>query len=79
MPFRLALAVSAALVLCVAPARGDSVDGSPIRRIDRQPPASVRGSPAILFEDRGGRGPLDGCPLDGADTGPPSCSAGGGF
>ena len=64
-----ALALAVAVTLCAAPALADSIDGSPIARTERQPPASVRGSPSILFEDHGVRGPFGTCGEDGyADT-----------
>jgi hypothetical protein len=64
MSFRTAMALTATIMLVAAPALADSVDGSPFPRTDRYPRASVRGSPSIIFEDRGGVGPLDTCMTD---------------
>jgi hypothetical protein len=52
------LALAALLVVTaasgsVSTALADSVDGKPTDRSERQPPASLRGSPSILFENRG--------------------------
>jgi len=47
---------------------------------DPRPPASVRGSPAILFEDRGaGLEPLESCMTDDGFGGRRSCGARGVF
>jgi hypothetical protein len=79
-PLRMAMALAAIVTLCAAPALADSVDGKPTTRGDRHPRASVRGSPAILFEDRGvGLPPLDTCMTDDGYGRRRSCSAGGGF
>ena len=40
-----ALALAAALMICVAPAFADSIDGKPFERIDRRPRISVDGAP----------------------------------
>jgi hypothetical protein len=77
----------ALLLVASAPALADSIDGQPMPRTDRRPPASVRGSPSILFEDRGlilredsgWAGPLDTCMTDDGYGRTRSCSAGGGF
>ena len=74
--FRTAVALATAVLLCAAPAQADSVDGSPMQRTDRRPPASVRGSSSILFEDRDVLGPRDACMTDDRAS---SCSAGGVF
>jgi hypothetical protein len=58
------LALAAALTFCAAPAFADSIDGKPFERIDSRPRISVDGAPSILFEDRGGLGPLDICATD---------------
>jgi len=72
----LALAV---LTFCAVPAFADSIDGKPFERIDRRPRTSVDGVPSILFEDRGGLGPLDTCASgDGYGGGRP-CGARGAF
>jgi hypothetical protein len=57
MVFHGALALAATLTRCAAPAFGDSIDGNPLGRTDRNPPASVRGSPSIL--PPGGRSTRD--------------------
>jgi hypothetical protein len=74
MSIRIMMAVAAVLAIgLAAPALADSVDGKPTDRADRYPPASLRGSPAILFEDRGAQSrPLDACTTDDGRTG--SCS-----
>jgi len=77
MSLRTALAFVTAVTFCATPALADSIDGWPLPRIDRQPPASVRGSPSILFEDRGWVGPLDTCVTDDGYGRTRSCSAGG--
>jgi hypothetical protein len=61
---KMTLAAVMAVLVCAAPARADSVDGKPTYPTDRHVPASVRGSPSILFEDRGALGPLDACASD---------------
>jgi hypothetical protein len=69
MWFRRMMLLAAALALGAVPALADSVDGKPMLRADRQPPASVRGSPSILFEDHGfGLAPLDTCASDDGAT-----------
>jgi hypothetical protein len=70
MLLRTTLSLATALTLLTAPAFADSIDGNPIGPTDRQPRASVRGSPSILFEDRGVLGPLGTCKSDDgyADT-----------
>ena len=73
-------ALAAVLVVAsVSVALADSVDGSPLDRRDPRPPASVRGSPAILFEDRGVIGPLGSCMNDDTYSPTISCRAGGVF
>ena len=48
---RITLITAMATFICAASARADSVDGKPTHPDDRHVPASVRGSPSILFED----------------------------
>ena len=70
-------ALAAVLVVASASvALADGVDGSPLPRSDPNPPASVRGSPSILFEDRGVIGPLGGCMTDDVYNRTISCGAG---
>jgi len=73
------LTFAAALTLCTAPAFADSIDGKPFERIDRRPRISVDGAPAILFEDRGGLGPLDTCAGDDGYGSARPCGARGAF
>jgi hypothetical protein len=61
---KIALVAAMTVLLCAASAQADSVDGRPTHPADRNVPASVRGSAAILFEDA--RGPLDSCSDDGS-------------
>jgi hypothetical protein len=77
MSFRTALILAAVLTLGAAPAFADSVDGKPLDRIDRKPPASAHGSPSILFEGHGG--PLDGCMSEDDFAGTRWCGARGAF
>jgi len=79
MSTRIMMALAAVLAIgLAAPALADSVDGKPTDRFDRHPPASLRGSPAILFEDRGAQSRLlDACAAD--DGRVASCSGGGVF
>jgi hypothetical protein len=79
MSIRIMMALAAALAVGIATtALADSVDGKPTDRADRHPPASLRGSPAILFEDRGAQAQsLNACATDDGRTG--SCSTGGVF
>jgi hypothetical protein len=79
MSFRTALAFATVLALCAAPVLADSIDGRPMPRTDRQPPESVRGSPSIIFEDRGWVRPFDTCMTDDGYGRTRSCSAGGAF
>jgi hypothetical protein len=81
MPAKVKVALAAVLVVASASvALADSVDGSPLHRSDPPPPASVRGSPAILFEDRAvGREPLESCMTDDGFGSRRSCGAGGVF
>jgi hypothetical protein len=76
---KMKVALAAVLVVASASvALADGVDGSPLQRGDPHPPASVRGSPSILFEDRGaGLGPLESCMTDDGFGGRRSCGAGG--
>ena len=78
---KMKVALAAVLVVASASvALADSVDGSPLHRGDPRPPAGVRGSPAILFEDRGaGLEPLDSCMTDDGFGGRRSSGAGGVF
>jgi hypothetical protein len=73
------LAFAAALILCAAPAFADSIDGKPFEPIDRRPRISVDGAPAILFEDRGGLGPIHSCASDDGYSGARPCGARGAF
>jgi len=73
---KITLAAAMAVLICAASAQADSVDGKPTLGADRHVPASVRGSPSILFEDVGALGPLDSC-MSGDGTG--SCGAAGRF
>jgi hypothetical protein len=59
MRAKITLVAAIAVLAFAAPARADSVDGKPMHPDDRYVPASVRGSPSILFEDVGALGPLD--------------------
>jgi hypothetical protein len=78
MLVKMKAALAAVLVVASASvALADSVDGSPLPRSDPNPPASVRGSPSILFEDRGVIGPLGSCMTDDAYGRTISCGAGG--
>jgi hypothetical protein len=72
MSIRIVMTLAAALAVGAAStARADSVDGKPMQRTDRLPCASLRGSPAILFEGATGPWPLDTCMTDGyGRTGP---------
>jgi hypothetical protein len=74
-----ALALASALILCAAPGFADSIDGKPFERIDRRPRISVDGAPSILFEDRGGLGPLDSCASDDSYGDARLCGARGAF
>ena len=73
---KITLVAAIAVLAFAAPAQADSVDGKPTLGADRHVPASVRGSPSILFEDVGALGPLDSC-MSGDGTG--SCGAAGRF
>jgi hypothetical protein len=72
---KIALAAAMAALVCAASAQADSIDGKPTPGADRHVPASVRGSPSILFEDVGALGPVDSCMSDGGG----SCGAQGRF
>jgi hypothetical protein len=78
---KMKFALAAVLVVASASvALADSVDGSPLHLSDPHPPASVRGSSAILFEDRGaGLEPLESCMTDDDFGGRRSCGARGVF
>ena len=78
MPRVTTLALASALTFCT-PAFADSIDGKPFERIDRRPRISVDGAPSILFEGRGGLGPLDACASDGCFGGAQPCGASGAF
>jgi hypothetical protein len=69
-----ALALTAVLTFCAAPAFADSIDGKPFERIDRRPRTSVDGAASIIFEDRGGLGSVDACA-----SGARQCGAGTAF
>ena len=76
---KITLIAALAVLVCAASARADSVDGKPTHADDRHVPASVRGSPSILFEDVGALGPVDAC-ASGAGYGrTDSCGAEGRF
>jgi hypothetical protein len=75
----LALALAAALTICAAPAFADSIDGKPFERIDRRPRISADGAPSILFEERGGPGPLDICATADGYAAARPCGARGAF
>jgi hypothetical protein len=73
-------AMAAALIFfCAVPAFADGIDGKPFERTDRRPRISVDGAPSILFEDRGGLGPLDTCATGDGPGGAQPCSARGAF
>ena len=74
-----ALALASALILCAAPAFADRIDGKPLERIDGRPRISADGAPAILFEDRGGLGPLNTCASDDSYGDARLCGARGAF
>jgi hypothetical protein len=74
MRAKITVIAAMAILICAAPARADSVDGNPTHPDDRHVPASVRGSPSILFESA--RGPLDACDSDDSAG---SCGAQGKF
>ena len=76
---KITLVAAMAVLVCVGSAQADSVDGNPTHPADRHVPASVRGSPAILFEDVGALGPLDSCMSDDAYGRTGSCGAEGRF
>jgi hypothetical protein len=81
MSTRIMMALATILAVgTAATALADSVDGKPTDGADRHPPASLRGSPAILFEDRGAQfRPLEACATDDAYGGAASCGGGGVF
>ena len=66
---KITLAAAMAVLVCAASAQADSIDGKPTLGADRHVPASVRGSPSILFEDVGALGPVDTCMSDGRSCG----------
>ena len=70
-----ALLLAAGLTFCTAPAFADSIDGKPFERIDRRPRISVDGASSILFEGRGGLGPLGACASDDGAGGTQPCGA----
>jgi hypothetical protein len=73
-------ALAAVLVVASASvALADSVDGSPLSRSGPNPPASVRGSPSVLFEDRGVIGSRGSCMTDDAYARTISCDPEGVF
>jgi len=84
MPAKLKMALAAVLVAAsaglalgsAATALADSVDGKPTDRADRHPPASLRGSPAILFENRGAQSRPHACATDDVTGRSGSCAAG---
>ncbi len=79
MPRLTTLALASALAFCAAPAFADSIDGKPLERTDRRPRISVDGASSILFEERGGLGPLDTCATDDGSGGAQRCGARGAF
>ena len=72
---KITLAAAMAVLVCAASAQADSIDGKPTLGADRHVPASVRGSPSILFEDFGALGPLDSCMNDDGSGRAGSCGA----
>jgi hypothetical protein len=76
---KITLIAALAVFVCAAPARADSVDGNPTHPDDRHVPASVRGSPSILFEEVGALGPVDSCASGGGYGRADSCGAEGRF
>ncbi|HEV3185931.1 MAG TPA: hypothetical protein VGZ49_13685 [Xanthobacteraceae bacterium] len=85
MSVKIIIALAAVLAAgSVSTALADSVDGKPLDRGGRQSPASVRGSPSIIFENRGAV-PLGTCAsVDGYGAedgygGTRLCGAGGAF
>jgi hypothetical protein len=77
MSIKIMLALAAALAVgTAATALADSVDGKPTDRADRHPRASLRGSPAILFEDRGAQSRSHACATDDGSGRAGSCSGG---
>jgi hypothetical protein len=66
---KITLAAAMAVLACISSAQADSIDGKPTLGADRHVPASVRGSPSILFEDIGALGPVDTCMSDGRSCG----------
>ena len=73
---KITLAAALAVLVCTASAQADSIDGKPTPGADQHVPASVRGSPSILFEDVGALGALESCMSDGGSR---SCGAEGRF
>jgi hypothetical protein len=79
---KMKVALAAVFVVASASASvalADSVDGSPLSRSNPNPPASVRGSLSVLFEDRGVIGPLGSCMSDDPNGRAISCGAGAAF
>ena len=76
---KITLIAALAVLVCTASARADSVDGKPTHPDDRHVPASVRGSPSIIFEDVGALGPVDSCASGGGYGRTDSCGATGKF
>jgi hypothetical protein len=77
---KMKVALAAVFVVASASvALADSVDGSPLSRSNPNPPASVRGSLSVLFEDRGVIGPLGSCMSDDPNGRAISCGAGAAF
>jgi hypothetical protein len=72
---RIALVAAITVLACAASARADSIDGKPTHPDNRHVPASVRGSPSILFEDVGALGPVDSCARGGGYGRADSCGA----
>jgi hypothetical protein len=76
---KITLIAALAALVCAGSARADSVDGKPTHADDRHVPASVRGSPSILFEEVGALGPVDSCASGGGYGRADSCGAEGRF
>ena len=54
MSIRIIIALAAILAAgAISTASADAIDGKPLDRGGQQSPASVRGSPSIIFENRG--------------------------
>jgi hypothetical protein len=76
---KITLVAAITVLACVASARADGIDGKPTHPDDRHVPASVRGSPSIIFEDVGALGLVDSCVSGNGYGGADSCGAEGKF